>query len=476
MIDWTSLLGLMGGNKKPAGAMPMVQQKNGMADFSEYLKGGTPTGAAPAQKTPWLNREGMGGLSKGELLMAGMGMLSGKNMQQGFSNAGPILYGGMERKRADQEKQQKSAALTRAMAGMNLTPEQKALYGALDPAEVMSQFNSDRGFNFQGERAKVADTQWQDTYDAGRTDRTEDVDYRNNVYQAGRDDRTADLEYRDQTFDENVRQFGLTYALDQQRANAATKAADKEGEGYRKATPEEVAAYGLPENTVAQISPKGQLSITKDAPDPPKPLVSSETMPRLIANLPNMKQAVVDLKGLMGNRGTEAGKSAKGRYSPGQDWGAQAIDAVPDFGLLQPVAKWAGGKDYQKFEAAYKTFTGAILPILSGSAVSPAEKENILSGIEVRNGDSDTVAAQKLKNMDNMTIGLEAAVRGDTDTFYAMLNEVGSYGASLSNDGQTQAQPGSEIDGADNVPEGTLVQDENGQKWRKQNGQMVRAD
>ena len=122
MIDWTSLLGLMGGNKKPAGAMPMVQQKNGMADFSEYLKGGTPTGAAPAQKTPWLNREGMGGLSKGELLMAGMGMLSGKNMQQGFSNAGPILYGGMERKRADQEKQQKSAALTKAMGLMGTDP------------------------------------------------------------------------------------------------------------------------------------------------------------------------------------------------------------------------------------------------------------------------------------------------------------------------------------------------------------------
>lgn len=258
MIDWTSLLGLMGGNKKPSGAMPMVQQKNGMADFSEYLKGGTPTGAPPAQKTPWLNREGMGGLSKGELLMAGMGMLSGKNMQQGFSNAGPILYGGMERKRADQEKQQKSAALTRAMAGMNLTPEQKALYGALDPAEVMSQFNSDRGFNFQGERAKVADTQWQDTFDTGRADRREDVDYRNDVYQAGRDDRTADLEYRDQTFDENVRQFGLTYALEQQRADAATKTAEAKDVPARYLSPEELASAGYPENSVVQQEADGK--------------------------------------------------------------------------------------------------------------------------------------------------------------------------------------------------------------------------
>ena len=109
MIDWTKLLGGMGGQQQAAG-----------------------------QKTPWLNREGMGGLSKGELLMAGMGMLSGRNLQEGFGNSAQIAYGGMERKRKEQEKQEKSAALAKAMGMMQSgdAPGAKATLAGLYPDAV----------------------------------------------------------------------------------------------------------------------------------------------------------------------------------------------------------------------------------------------------------------------------------------------------------------------------------------------------
>ena len=127
MIDWTKLLGGMGGYDKamripgPLGnTQPMAQQQ------------------AAGQKTPWLNREGMGGLSKGELLMAGMGMLSGRNLQEGFGNSAQIAYGGMERKRKEQEKQEKSAALAKAMGMMQSgdAPGAKATLAGLYPDAV----------------------------------------------------------------------------------------------------------------------------------------------------------------------------------------------------------------------------------------------------------------------------------------------------------------------------------------------------
>jgi hypothetical protein len=248
----------------------------------------------------------------------------------------------------------------------------------------------------------------------------------------------AEQEYtqgRDKVGDDQWKmEYDRKLAADRAAASAASAKADadaKDAAGYRFATPEEVAAAGLPEGTVAQISPKNQMSITKDAPGAPKPLIGAESMPRVVANLPNMKNAVAELKDLMGNRGTDAPKSERGRYSPGQDWGAKAIDAIPDFGLLQPIAKAVGGQDYQRFNAAFKTFSGAILPILSGAAVSPSEKENILAAIEIRVGDSDPVAQSKLQQMENMTIGLEAAARGDIATFERMLDEAAAYGASL---------------------------------------------
>ncbi len=161
------------------------------------------------------------------------------------------------------------------------------------------------------------------------------------------------------------------------------------------------------------------------APAPAKPLIGAESMGRVAAGLPNMRQAVTDLKSALGvNIQGGTATTSEGGYRPDQDWGALVLDNIPFTGDV--IARVAGGEDYQKFDNAYSTFEAAALPIMSGAAVTDSEAKRALKALRVRIGDTDQAVARKMANMDRMVSGLEAAARGDTAALQSIVGVVNS--------------------------------------------------
>jgi hypothetical protein len=159
------------------------------------------------------------------------------------------------------------------------------------------------------------------------------------------------------------------------------------------------------------------------APAAAKPLIGAESMGRVAAGLPNMRQAVKDLKSALGvNIQDGIATTVKGGYRPDQDWGALVLDNIPFTGDV--LARVAGGEDYQKFDNAYSTFEAAALPIMSGAAVTDSEAKRALKALRVRVGDTDEAVARKMANMERMVAGLEAAAAGDTVTLQAIVSGI----------------------------------------------------
>jgi hypothetical protein len=181
------------------------------------------------------------------------------------------------------------------------------------------------------------------------------------------------------------------------------------------------------------------------APEAAKPLIGSEAMARVTAGLPNAKQAVEDLDRLVfRSKGTAL--SAEG-YDPASDWGAATIEAIPDFGLLKGVARTVGGEDYQLFKDSYGSFEAAMLPIISGAAITESEGLRQMRALEIKPGDSEQTKKRKITGMKAMVSGVEKAARGDTAGFLKMLDQAGTIsgagpvnrGGSNDEDAETEA-------------------------------------
>jgi hypothetical protein len=159
-------------------------------------------------------------------------------------------------------------------------------------------------------------------------------------------------------------------------------------------------------------------------PEVGKPLIGAEAMARVTAGLPNAKQAVEDLDRLVfRSKGTPL--SAEG-YDPASDWGAAAVEALPDWGLLKGVARTVGGEDYQLFKDSYGSFEAAMLPIISGAAITESEGLRQMRALEIKPGDSEQTKTRKVAGMRAMVQGVEMAARGDTAGFISMLDRAGS--------------------------------------------------
>ena len=136
MINWQQLLGPLG---QTAGRMgTTVFNPNSGATG---LKGAKPPApGSGATKTPWLQREGFGGMTKGDLLLAGMGMLSGRSFGEGLSNASAPLYGAMERQREEGERDKWTSAMTGVLEkDGGLDPETAEAYAQLGPEVAASR-------------------------------------------------------------------------------------------------------------------------------------------------------------------------------------------------------------------------------------------------------------------------------------------------------------------------------------------------
>jgi len=97
--------------------------------FNPYGKNSAPQ--RQQQQSSWMNKPALGGsMSRGDLLLASMGMLSGRNFQEGMGNAAQYMAYGMDRANERQKEQAQKAAMAKAMSGIDMTPQQRALAGA----------------------------------------------------------------------------------------------------------------------------------------------------------------------------------------------------------------------------------------------------------------------------------------------------------------------------------------------------------
>lgn len=216
--------------------------------------GGQGKGMMPAQpaqsqtpeKEPWLQQKGLGGFSRGDLLLAGMGMLSGKNFQEGLGNASGIAFNSIERQRADAEKQKKSAALLKYMtANGKMAPEAAAALAEFGPEVAIGQMNRSEDISREDARFEKL---W--LRDEGRYETEQERLAR--LDQQAVDWRNEDVGFREGQAAESVRQFNLNYGLNKRQVAAA------EGKtGSRQLSPEEVAAAGYPAGSVVQVDGQG---------------------------------------------------------------------------------------------------------------------------------------------------------------------------------------------------------------------------
>ena len=101
------------------GIWDLLKSRFGMGGQSNGPKGmenraaGTRDYKAP-NATPWGERKGLGSFNKGDLLLAGMGMLSGRNLQDGFYNVAGVAGNAMDRRRTEDKDEQRRMGILSA--------------------------------------------------------------------------------------------------------------------------------------------------------------------------------------------------------------------------------------------------------------------------------------------------------------------------------------------------------------------------
>lgn len=107
----------------------------------------------------------------------------------------------------------------------------------------------------------------------------------------------------------------------------------------------------------------------------------------------------------------EAERSLSGAESGGnplmRDWGASALSAIGWDGAARVV----GGDDYQSYKQAAKTFESSLMPIFSGSAVTPSEAERFISANLPQATDAPKTLAAKSRNR-RMILNAAAEIAG----------------------------------------------------------------
>jgi hypothetical protein len=151
-------------------------------------------------------------------------------------------------------------------------------------------------------------------------------------------------------------------------------------------------AMRLPNGAVVRYGPRGGMDTIVSAAQATaagngsesSPMVGADARARFMINLGPL-QAAQDNMERMDREG----------YNPSsfQNAGAAALEVVPfDAGF---AARIAGGEDYNAYNQAAKTFEAAILPIMSGAAVTPTEAQRLIRAALPQPGDSPEVLAQK---------------------------------------------------------------------------------
>ena len=212
-----------------------------------------------------------------EAMMArGMNAQNPRTAMEGLGNLSQTLAGAYMQRRANRDD---SANLERAIEGMS--PEQQA-FARANP-DAFYQYQAGNVFPDEMEQAR---------FSADRTDRAEDVEYRQSRaseddrryeqgfeygqardqrqdyvtdrnYSAGRQDRAQDVEYRDRSFDRGVVESDRTYGLQQSADQRDQASHDLQTQGPRVGQ-QSNSPYPPPQYNPAQgRSPAGQNTVLR---------------------------------------------------------------------------------------------------------------------------------------------------------------------------------------------------------------------
>ena len=143
-------------------------------------------------------------------------------------------------------------------------------------------------------------------------------------------------------------------------------------------------ARRLPNGVVERVGPRGGVTriAAANGGSEASPMVGADARARFMINLGPLQSAQANMERMDGEG-----------YNLNQDWGAAALEAIPFDGGF--AARVAGGEDYNAYTQAAKTFEAAIMPIMSGAAVTPSEAQRLIRAALPQPGDSPEVLAQK---------------------------------------------------------------------------------
>ncbi len=348
---------------------------------------------APAPAAP-----GMFG-GKGLFGMDGMTLLKlasafGANSGQPLAAALPGVTEALQDQQVRQEQEQQSEAQKRALAMMQMG-DMKGAIAVLGSAKGLEADAFNMGARVY-ERDDERRTRRQDDYRTYRRDRRDYVSdrdegrvYEEDRYKVERGDQVSDREDQ-QRHDEHI--TGL-------RASATEKP------GWDKITDKDGKVWWVEPGT------SNKVDSGIDAPGAnARSLLGAEAYARAVAGIPGAKEANARMEQMR----------AEG-YSPGKDWGARVVDAVPFVG--NQVAAWAGGKDFQSYKQAFAQFEAAMMPILSGAAVSDSEAKRQILATRPELEDDPATLDYKDAQRKRMVDAVALAMEGDRTALNAMIAE-----------------------------------------------------
>jgi len=169
------------------------------------------------------------------------------------------------------------------------------------------------------------------------------------------------------------------------------------GVQYRPMTPEEAQAYGITNPADFAIGSNGL----------PRRVGGGGTFPaeqraRVAIMYTPALEAAQQLEAAEAHAVRRQG--THGHATPiGQDWLAAMAEAVPFDGGA--IARSVGGEDYTRYRSASSSFEAAMLPILSGAAVTESEARRIVRSVLPQVGDNPQVLADKARRRRQMLNG-----------------------------------------------------------------------
>lgn len=253
-----------------------------------------------------------------------------------------------------------------------------------------------------------------------------------------------DIEYRDKTFENTLSQqeqaqanWEAGHALDQRKTAAAEQAAVAKANGVRQMTPEEVKAAGYPEGTIVQIDAAGKHQV-RHKPGAEFSAGQQNKFRNDYVQLKNFRDTLSKYKAAV----AEGGLDAVNVF--GNDEQNATLKALKQDLLFQGKNLWELGvlskDDYENMEKAIPSATG--LGAKVGGRKSFNAKIDIL----------DQSIGNRISYIPDE---FRAAPEGMTAP-----DDAGGGDAI-------------EFEDADSIPEGAVVEDENGQRFRKVSGQLV---